>query len=46
MIFRCSRLDLKMLGYLWHREQKMLLKEMIECKVKAIIIKVAALGED
>ncbi|KAG1708466.1 Diphthine--ammonia ligase [Nymphon striatum] len=40
----CARLNLKMLAYLWHREQEMLLKEMAECKVKAIIIKVAAMG--
>lgn len=40
----CNRLGLKMLAYLWHREQKELLKEMINCKVNSIIIKVATLG--
>ncbi|XP_067134981.1 LOW QUALITY PROTEIN: diphthine--ammonia ligase [Centruroides vittatus] len=40
----CNRLGLKMLAYLWHRDQKELLKEMIACKVDAVIIKVAALG--
>uniref|UniRef100_T1DCB2 Diphthine--ammonia ligase n=1 Tax=Cupiennius salei TaxID=6928 RepID=T1DCB2_CUPSA len=42
----CNRLGLKMLAYLWHREQAELLKEMIDCKMHAIIIKVAALGLD
>ncbi|XP_054714073.1 diphthine--ammonia ligase-like [Uloborus diversus] len=42
----CSRLNLKVLAYLWHREQAELLKEMINCKISAIIIKVAALGLD
>jgi len=42
----CNRLELKMLAYLWHREQAELLKEMIDCKIHAIIIKVAALGLD
>jgi len=31
-------------AYLWQRNQRELLAEMIECKLKAIIIKVAALG--
>lgn len=34
-----------MLAYLWHRDQSELLKEMIDCKIQAIIIKVAALGK-
>lgn len=32
------------LSYLWRRNQKDLLQEMIDCKVHAIIIKVASLG--
>lgn len=34
-----------MLAYLWHRDQAELLKEMIDCKIHAIILKVAALGK-
>lgn len=41
---RCSRLGLVSLSYLWRRDQEDLLKEMIECSVNAVIIKVAALG--
>lgn len=33
-----------MLAYLWRRDQKELLQEMIQCGLKAMIIKVAALG--
>ncbi|XP_013406598.1 diphthine--ammonia ligase [Lingula anatina] len=40
----CSRLGLTSLGYLWRRDQKELLQEMIGCKIKAQIIKVATLG--
>jgi len=40
----CSRLKLTSLAYLWQRNQRELLKEMIECKLKAVVIKVAALG--
>ncbi|CAH0393653.1 unnamed protein product [Bemisia tabaci] len=42
----CSRLGLVSLAYLWRRDQSELLQEMIDCNVKAIIIKVAALGLD
>lgn len=41
---RCSRLGLVSLSYLWRRDQEQLLKEMIECSVNAVIIKVASLG--
>ena len=41
---RCSRLGLTCLAYLWRRDQKELLAEMISCHVDAIIIKVAAIG--
>ena len=41
---RCSRLGLTPLGYLWRRDQEELLDEMIQCGIKAIIIKVATLG--
>lgn len=40
----CHRLGLVVLAYLWRRDQTELLQEMINCKVEAIIIKVAALG--
>lgn len=40
----CDRLGLKMLAYLWHREQEALLKDMIASDVEAIIIKTAAMG--
>ncbi|KAI8868486.1 hypothetical protein GQ42DRAFT_164092 [Ramicandelaber brevisporus] len=40
----CDRLGLKMLPYLWQRDQKELLKEMIDAGVDAILIKVAAFG--
>lgn len=42
--FRCIRLNLVPLAYLWRRDQTELLQEMIDCKVFAIIIKVASLG--
>lgn len=42
--YRCSRLKLVSLAYLWRRDQTELLQEMINCNVHAIIIKVAALG--
>ncbi|XP_005099215.1 diphthine--ammonia ligase isoform X2 [Aplysia californica] len=40
----CQRLGLVALSYLWRRNQEQLLKEMIDCGLRAIIIKVAALG--
>ncbi|XP_066584188.1 uncharacterized protein [Prorops nasuta] len=40
----CNRLGLISLSYLWRRDQEELLKEMIECSVNAVLIKVAALG--
>jgi len=40
----CSRLNLTSLAYLWRRDQQELLAEMITCDLKAIVIKVAALG--
>ncbi|XP_061854599.1 diphthine--ammonia ligase isoform X3 [Colius striatus] len=42
----CRRLDLQPLAYLWHRNQKILLKEIISSNIQAIIIKVAAFGLD
>ncbi|KAI8432104.1 hypothetical protein MSG28_004609 [Choristoneura fumiferana] len=42
----CRRLGLVSLAYLWRRNQKELLQEMISSHVEAIIIKVAALGLD
>lgn len=32
------------LAYIWQRNQKELLQEMIKCEIDAIVIKVAALG--
>ncbi|GMR53401.1 hypothetical protein PMAYCL1PPCAC_23596, partial [Pristionchus mayeri] len=40
----CSRLGLTPLAYLWERDQKELLHEMIENNVEAVLIKVAAVG--
>lgn len=40
----CGRLGLTVLAYLWRRDQQGLLAEMIDAKVHAIIIKVAAMG--
>lgn len=45
-IFSCSRLGICSLSYLWRRDQKELLQEMIDCNIEAIVIKVAALGLD
>ncbi|KAJ0176196.1 hypothetical protein K1T71_008370 [Dendrolimus kikuchii] len=42
----CRRLGLISLAYLWRRNQKELLQEMIASNIEAIIIKVAALGLD
>lgn len=42
----CKRLNLQPLAYLWQRNQEDLLREMIASNIKAIIIKVAALGLD
>ena len=44
LLNRCSRLGLTSLAYLWRREQAPLLKEMVDCGVDAVLIKVAALG--
>ena len=41
----CSRLGLVSLSYLWQRDQTELLGEMINNGVKAIVIKVASMGE-
>ena len=40
----CERLGLKTLAYLWRRDQKELLSEMIENEMNSILIKVAAIG--
>ena len=40
----CERLGIKMLAYLWHRDQSELLQEMVDSGVHAIIIKTAAMG--
>ncbi|KAF8165224.1 hypothetical protein B0H34DRAFT_647649 [Crassisporium funariophilum] len=40
----CRRLNLTSLCYLWQRDQKELLSEMIEAGMEAILIKVAGIG--
>ncbi|CAG8775738.1 7843_t:CDS:2, partial [Acaulospora morrowiae] len=40
----CNRLGLMSLAYLWRRDQKELLSEMISSGINAILIKVAAIG--
>ncbi|KAL1455280.1 hypothetical protein WDU94_009385 [Cyamophila willieti] len=40
----CSRLGIIALAYLWRRDQEELLQEMIDSNIKAIVVKVAALG--
>ncbi|KAK4754754.1 hypothetical protein SAY87_008511 [Trapa incisa] len=42
----CSRLGLVSLAYLWRQDQSLLLQEMIDSGIKAIIVKVAAMGLD
>ncbi|KAK2707832.1 diphthine--ammonia ligase-like isoform X2 [Artemia franciscana] len=42
----CDRLGLVPLAYLWKRDQDILLQEMIDSGMNAILIKVAALGLD
>ncbi|KAJ1963363.1 hypothetical protein H4R35_007257, partial [Dimargaris xerosporica] len=39
----CKRLGLTMLPYLWERDQKTLLKEMVDEGIHCILIKVAAI---
>eukprot|EP00939_MAST-03C_sp_MAST-3C-sp1_P000509 g509.t1 len=40
----CSRLGLTPLCFLWRRNQRRLLKDMIDCHVDAVLVKVACLG--
>ena len=42
--FRCRRLSLTVLAYLWQREQDELLQEMIDAGLVAVIMKVAGIG--
>ncbi len=42
----CERLGLKSVAYLWNRDQKELLTEMIENKMDSILIKVCTMGLD
>ena len=42
--FRCRRLGLTVLAYLWQREQDELLQEMIDAGLVAVVIKVAGIG--
>ena len=44
VVYRCDRLGLTSLAYLWRRDQKELLDEMIELGLEAVLIKVAAIG--
>ena len=40
----CHRLGLRSLAYLWHKNQSVLLDEMTEAGVDAILVKVASIG--
>lgn len=40
----CSRMGLQSLAFLWQREQSILLREMIDNDINAILIKVAVIG--
>lgn len=42
----CKRLNIKMLAYLWNKDQDQLLQEMIDNNFHAILIKVACIGLD
>lgn len=42
--FRCSRLGLTSLAYLWQRDQGELMNEMLDARLDAVIIKVAGIG--
>ncbi|XP_047325929.1 diphthine--ammonia ligase [Impatiens glandulifera] len=42
----CSRLGLISLAYLWRQDQSLLLRQMIDSRIQAIIVKVAAIGLD
>ncbi|XP_057872769.2 diphthine--ammonia ligase isoform X3 [Cryptomeria japonica] len=42
----CSRLGLVSLAFLWKQEQGLLLQEMVEKGIEAILVKVAAIGLD
>ena len=41
----CGRLGLTCLAYLWQRDQKELLTEMVHAGLTAVVIKVAAIGK-
>lgn len=41
----CKRLQLEPLAYLWHRDQSVLLQDMINDKLTAVLIKVASIGK-
>ena len=45
-VLSCARLGLTVLAFLWRRDQEDLLSEMCQCGLKAILIKVAALGKE
>ena len=40
----CFRLGLVSLSYLWERNQRQLLREMVESGMNAILVKTAAMG--
>lgn len=42
----CDRMNIKMLCYLWGRDQVELLQEMIDYGIEAVLIKVAVIGLD
>lgn len=42
--FRCERLGLTSVAYLWNRNQKELLSEMVENQMNSVLIKVCTMG--
>ena len=41
---RCSRLGLTPIAYLWERDQKDLLGEMVAAEMESVLVKVAGAG--
>ena len=40
----CARLGLRSMSYLWRRDQRKLLKDMGESKLRAVVVKTASMG--
>jgi diphthine-ammonia ligase len=41
----CSRLGLVSLAYMWQQPQRQLLDDMINARIDAVLVKVAAMGD-